>query len=69
VGDHRAVSTVEPSYEQLVALVVELTARLEQSEADNAALRAEVAKLRAQVGKDSTNSAVPPPKDSIAAKA
>jgi transposase len=70
------VSTVEPSYEELAALVVELTAllvaanaRLEQVEAQNAALLAEVEALRSRVGKDSTNSSGPPSQDSIGAKA
>jgi cell division protein FtsB len=49
-GDHVAVSTPEPSYEELAALVVELTARLEQADARNVALEAEVAALRAKVG-------------------
>lgn len=67
---------MEPSYEELAALVVELTAllvaanaRLEQADAQSVALRAEVEALRARVGKDSTNSSVPPSKDSIGAKA
>jgi hypothetical protein len=63
------VSSVEPSYEELAQLVVALTARLGQADAQIAALTAEVAALRAQRGKDSTNSSIPPSADSIAAKA
>jgi len=58
-----------PSYEDLAAEVVELrslvgrlTARLDTVEAENA-------ELRRRLGQDSTNSSVPPVKDSIAAKA
>lgn len=70
------MSTVEPSYGELASLVVELTAllvaaktRLEQVEAQNAALLVEVAALRSKSGKDSTNSSTPPSSDSIGAKA
>lgn len=63
------MSGVEPSYEELAGLVVELMARLEQADVRIAALEAEVAKLRAQRDKDSTNSSIPPSADSIAAKA
>jgi chromosome segregation ATPase len=62
------VSTAEPSYEELAALVVELTARLEQADTRNVALEAEVAALRARLGRDSTNSSSPPSADSLAAK-
>jgi hypothetical protein len=62
------VSTPEPSYEELAALVVELTARLGQADARNVALEAEVAALRARLGMDSTNSSSPPSQDSLAAK-
>jgi transposase len=48
-----------------LGLAAELAARDERL----AALDAELARLRAQVGKDSTNSSIPPSKDSIAAKA
>jgi transposase len=64
------VSTVEqPSYEQLAALVVALTERLVMADARIAALEAEVAALRARLGKDSTNSSTPPSTDSVGAKA
>ncbi|MGH3627869.1 MAG: IS66 family transposase [Sciscionella sp.] len=65
-----------PSYEGLAAEVVELrslverlTARLDAVEAENAELRAENAELKRRLGQDSSNSSVPPSKDSIAAKA
>lgn len=51
-----------PSYEELAALVVEQAALIE-------ALRAEVAALRRQVDRDSSNSSQPPSTDSPAAKA
>ena len=63
------MSTVEPSREDLAALVVELAAALERANARIAELQAEVAKLRSQGGKDSTNSSIPPSQDSIAGKA
>jgi hypothetical protein len=63
------VSAAEPSYEELVALVAELTALLGRADEQIAALRAEVAALKAKSGKDSTNSSVPPSQDSIGAKA
>jgi len=63
------VSADEPSREQLVVLVAQLTALLEQANAQIAALRAEVAVLKSKAGKDSSNSSVPPSKDSIGAKA
>lgn len=47
---------------ELRSLVGRLTARLDAVEAENA-------ELRRQIGTDSTNSSVPPSKDSIAAKA
>jgi transposase len=53
---------VPPSYEELAALVVEQAALIE-------ALRAEVAALRRQVDRDSSNSSQPPSTDSPAAKA
>jgi hypothetical protein len=64
------VPTPEPSYEELAAFVVELTARLEradarleQADARIEALEAEVAALRAQLGRNSTNSSTPPSAD------
>ena len=51
-----------PSYDQLAALVVGLVARVETLEAENA-------ELRRRLGMNSTNSSVPPSKDSIEAKA
>jgi transposase len=63
------VSADRPSYEQLEALVARLMGALEQANAQIAVLRAEVAALKAKAGKDSTNSSVPPSKDSIGAKA
>jgi transposase len=70
------VSSVEPPYERLALLVVDLAGRLEvaTTRLDEAAdriatLEAEVAALRARLGKDSTNSSVPPLADSAAAKA
>jgi transposase len=65
-----------PSYDDLAGEVVELravverlTARLDVVEAENAELRAENAELRRRLGMDSTNSSVPPSKESIATKA
>jgi transposase len=52
----------EPSYEQLAALMVGLAARVETLEAENA-------ELRRRLGMNSTNSSMPPSKDSIGAKA
>jgi hypothetical protein len=71
------VSIVEPpSYEQLALFVVELTGRLDgapirldEAAARIAVLEAEVAALRARLGKDSTNSSTPPSADSPGAKA
>jgi predicted RNase H-like nuclease (RuvC/YqgF family) len=50
-------------------LIDGLTAELEQTRRLVEPLEAELARLRAQAGKDSTNSSAPPSKDSIAAKA
>jgi transposase len=50
-------------------LIDGLTAELEQVSRVVESLEAELVKLRAQVGKDSTNSSVPPSQDSIEAKA
>jgi transposase len=58
------VSNVDPgvpSYEELAALVVTLTAQLQQAQA-------RIAELEAQRGRDSTNSSTPPSQDSLAAK-
>ncbi len=64
------MSTVEPpAHEELAWLVVALTERLVQADARIAALESEVAALRARLDKDSTNSSVPPSKDSVGAKA
>ncbi|MBV9142018.1 MAG: IS66 family transposase [Pseudonocardiales bacterium] len=58
------MSASEPpqSYQQLVALVARLAARVETLEAENA-------ELRRRLGMNSTNSSTPPSKDSIEAKA
>jgi transposase len=59
------VSTPEqpsPSYEELAALVVGLAAQLERAQA-------RIAELEARLGRDSTNSSIPPSRDSVAAKA
>jgi transposase len=59
------VSTPEPSspsYEELAGLVVGLASQLEQA-------HARIAELEARLGRDSTNSSIPPSADSIAAKA
>ncbi|MCA1694008.1 MAG: IS66 family transposase [Actinobacteria bacterium] len=60
-----APESSEPSYQELAALV----ARVGTLEAENARLGAENAELRRRLGMDSTNSSVPPSKDSIEAKA
>jgi transposase len=51
-----------PSYEELLALVGGLTSQLERA-------HARIAELEARLGRDSTNSSIPPSQDSIAAKA
>lgn len=51
-----------PSYEELAGLVVGLASELERA-------HARIAELEARLGRDSTNSSVPPSADSIAAKA
>jgi transposase len=51
-----------PSYEELSALVVGLASELERA-------TARIAELEARLGRDSTNSSIPPSADSIAAKA
>jgi hypothetical protein len=75
--DHAVVSVGRrPSYEDLAGEVVELrslvgrlTARLDAVETENAGLRAENAELKRRLGQNSTNSSVPPSKDSLVAKA
>jgi transposase len=51
-----------PSYEELSALVVGMASELERA-------HARIAELEARLGRDSTNSSIPPSADSIAAKA
>jgi hypothetical protein len=51
-----------PSYEELAGLVVGLASELERAQA-------RIAELEARLGRDSTNSSIPPSADSIAAKA
>jgi transposase len=51
-----------PSYEELAALVVDLTSRLQRA-------HGRIAELEARLGRDSTNSSQPPSANSIAAKA
>lgn len=68
MDDHR-VSTVEPSRDELLALVVELSLLLERANTRVAELEVEVATLRSRLGKDSTNSSRPPSQDPPAAKA
>lgn len=58
-----------PSYEDLAAEVVELRSLVGRLTARLDAVEAENAELRRRLGQDSTNSSVPPSKDSIAAKA
>jgi transposase len=59
----------QPSYEELAARNLELLAVVAEQAALIEALRAEVAALRRQVGRDSSNSAQPPSQDGPAAKA
>jgi hypothetical protein len=63
------VSTPESSYEELAALVGTLTVLLEQANARIAELETQAAALQARVGKNSSNSSVPPSQDSISGKA
>ena len=59
----------QPSYEELAARNAELLALVAEQAALIEALRAEVAALRRQAGRDSSNSSQPPSQDSPAAKA
>ena len=59
----------QPSYEELAARNAELLAVVTEQAALIGALRAEVAALRRQAGRDSSNSSQPPSQDSPAAKA
>lgn len=54
---------------ELRSLVGRLTARLDAVETENAELRAENGELKRRLGQNSTNSSVPPSKDSLVAKA
>jgi transposase len=59
----------QPSYEELAGQVAELKAVVSEQAALIEALRAEVAALRRQAGRDSSNSSQPPSQDSPAAEA
>ena len=59
----------QPSYEDLAARVAELLAVVAEQSALIESLRAEVAALRRQAGRDSSNSSQPPGQDGPAAKA
>ena len=59
----------QPSYEDLAARNAELLAVVAEQAALIGALRAEVAALRRQVGRDSSNSSQPPSQDGPAAEA
>jgi transposase len=59
----------QPSYEELAARNAELLAVVAEQAALIESLRAEVAALRRQLGRDSSNSAQPPSQDGPAAKA
>src|SRR5713226_7244806 len=59
----------QPSYEELAARNAELLAVVAEQAALIEALRAEVAALRRQAGRDSSNSSQPPGQDGPAAKA
>ena len=59
----------QPSYEELAARNSELTAVVAEQAAMIETLRAEVAALRRQAGRDSSNSSQPPSQDGPAAKA
>jgi transposase len=60
---------VEPTHEELAALAVSQAAVIEALQVQVVALTLEVAELKRQLGRDSTNSGQPSSKDSIAAKA
>jgi len=62
-------SPEQPSYEQLSARVAELLALVAQQGALIESLQAEVAALRRQAGRDSSNSSQPPSQDGPAAEA
>jgi transposase len=59
----------QPSYEELAAQNAELLAVVAEQAALIETLRAEVAALRRQAGRDSSNSSQPPSQDGLAAKA
>ena len=70
------VEAQKPSYEQVTAhvaalelVVVEQAAVIAELRASVESLRAEVAALRRQVGRDSTNSSLPPSQDGPASRA
>src|ERR1019366_7258666 len=62
-------SPEQPSYEQLSARVGELLALVAQQGALIESLQAEVAALRRQAGRDSSNSSQPPSQDGPASEA
>jgi transposase len=62
-------SPAVPSYEELAALVVVQAAQLGEQALLIEALRAEIAALRRQAGRDSGNSSQPPSKDGLGARA
>ncbi|MDN5861568.1 MAG: DUF6444 domain-containing protein [Pseudonocardia sp.] len=63
------MSEPSPSYAELVALVAERAAQLNEQAVLIEALRVELAALRRQAGRDSSNSSQPPSTDGPAAKA
>ena len=63
------VESLQPSYEQLAALVATQAQLITEQAAMIEALRAEIVALKRQLGRDSSNSSQPPSKDSPAAKA
>jgi hypothetical protein len=68
--DHGVVSAGRrPSYEDLVAENAELRSLVERLTARLDAVETELAAVKRQLGRDSSNSSTPPSKDSIAAKA